>query len=227
MKNLAFIFDIDGTLVNLQKTWEEHYVSLYQEQCGFTLTSEELKAHFGPPELESHTTTLKQRGLYTAKKAQQLVDITEKNMVNLLSQMDLRPAVLPGVFDCLESLKRGSVGLGCATGNIQPIAESILRAAALRNYFLAVACSLPQTIGRYEIVSQAIDALQQQLKISFEPQEVFVIGDTPSDIKAAKQLGYVSVAVATGNYLREELAAHQPDMLLTDLTRFPSFLEKA
>lgn len=222
--DLCFIFDIDGTLVNIQKTWEKHYIFLYKEQCGFTLTEEELKSHFGPPELESHTTTLKKRGLYTPENAQQLVDMTEKSMVSLLSRTDLRSVVLSGVVAGLEYLKSKRAAVGCATGNIPSIAESLLRAASLRDYFSTVAGSLPQTPGRYEIVERAVASLEQQQGRHFNPKKIFVIGDTPSDIKAARKLGYISVAVATGDYSLSELCGHQPDILLPDLTGFQQAL---
>ena len=37
--------------------------------------------------------------------------------------------------------------------------------------------------------------------------DVFVVGDTPLDIAAAKAAGAVSVGVATGKYSRDELDA--------------------
>lgn len=45
-----------------------------------------------------------------------------------------------------------------------------------------------------------------------------VIGDTPKDIECAKHNNFISVAVATGRYSVEELAKHQPDFVLTDLS---------
>ena len=39
------------------------------------------------------------------------------------------------------------------------------------------------------------------------PDQVYVVGDTPRDIAAAKAAGAVSVGVATGTYSTQELAA--------------------
>src|SRR3989304_1354029 len=41
-----------------------------------------------------------------------------------------------------------------------------------------------------------------------------VSGDTPQDVKSARAAGAVSVAVATGKFGREELAAHRPQFIL-------------
>ena len=47
----------------------------------------------------------------------------------------------------------------------------------------------------------------------------WVIGDTPADIEAARAIGARVLAVATGKLKRDELAAHQPDLLHDDLTQ--------
>jgi phosphoglycolate phosphatase-like HAD superfamily hydrolase len=46
---------------------------------------------------------------------------------------------------------------------------------------------------------------------------VWVIGDTPLDVRCARAVGARVVAVATGWHSTEELATHEPDLLLTDL----------
>jgi phosphoglycolate phosphatase-like HAD superfamily hydrolase len=46
---------------------------------------------------------------------------------------------------------------------------------------------------------------------------VSLIGDHPNDIEAAKMNNIRSIAVATGTTTREQLAVHQPDVLVSDL----------
>ncbi len=48
----------------------------------------------------------------------------------------------------------------------------------------------------------------------------YVIGDSPSDIQAAKELGLYSIAVATGHYRLEELARENPDQLVPNLIQY-------
>jgi phosphoglycolate phosphatase-like HAD superfamily hydrolase len=45
-----------------------------------------------------------------------------------------------------------------------------------------------------------------------------VIGDTPRDIECGRAIGARTVAIATGQFGSEELAAHQPDFLFEDLS---------
>lgn len=45
-----------------------------------------------------------------------------------------------------------------------------------------------------------------------------MLGDTPRDIDCARAAGFVAVAIATGSYGKDELAAHRPDFLFEDLS---------
>ena len=52
----------------------------------------------------------------------------------------------------------------------------------------------------------------------FSPENIFVIGDTPRDIECGKIIGAKTVAIATGDYSRDQLASHHPDFLFEDLS---------
>lgn len=221
MKNYAFIFDIDGTLVNLRQTWEQAYNELYQRKHGFSLTESEMKGMFGPPELEGHSSVLKGREMYTLEKAEELVRATERTMVEVLSSVNMPDKVLPGAHEALQYCQEKKYGLACATGNIESIALAILDQAKLRPFFSAIAYSTPELSQRQLIVDKARQELQQQ-GYECTPPNTYVVGDTPSDIKAAQALSLPVIAVATGNYSLEELAEHRPDILLVDLKLFPA-----
>jgi phosphoglycolate phosphatase-like HAD superfamily hydrolase len=49
-------------------------------------------------------------------------------------------------------------------------------------------------------------------------EKVWVIGDTPLDVRCARAIGARAVAVATGWHSVDELAAAEPDLLLNDLS---------
>ncbi|HLP08014.1 MAG TPA: HAD family hydrolase [Opitutaceae bacterium] len=50
------------------------------------------------------------------------------------------------------------------------------------------------------------------------PDDLIVIGDTPHDIACARFVGAHAVATATGGFTYDELAAHQPDLLVRDFS---------
>ncbi len=55
------------------------------------------------------------------------------------------------------------------------------------------------------------------------PDEAVVVGDTPADIDCARASGCRVIAVATGRFTEEELAAHEPDATLRDLSDLDRF----
>jgi len=50
---------------------------------------------------------------------------------------------------------------------------------------------------------------------------VCVVGDTPSDIEAARAVGVPVIALATGIYSFDDLLAHQPDACLECASDLP------
>lgn len=220
MKNLhdhAFIFDIDGTLIDLRQIWEQTYNFIYQKKHGFTLTDAEMKSMFGPPEQECHDNILKGRGIYTPAQSAELVQGTENVMLLTLAQTDVKKHIIPNVISCLKELQRHKAALAIATGNLESIAYGILRHSCLQEYFPVVSFSSPQTPERYQIVAKAKHELEQLHGTSFDSWKTYVIGDSPSDIRAASQLGLHSIAVPTGHYSRDELRRENPTRLLSTL----------
>jgi phosphoglycolate phosphatase-like HAD superfamily hydrolase len=66
---------------------------------------------------------------------------------------------------------------------------------------------------------------RQQTGRPVEPHEVVVIGDTPHDIACARAHGCRCLAVATGTFTRDELAEHEADLLVDDLTGTEAILD--
>ena len=52
----------------------------------------------------------------------------------------------------------------------------------------------------------------------FDIDGAFVIGDTPLDIRHGRAAGACTIAVVSAKYGMQELASHNPDYLIPDLT---------
>jgi phosphoglycolate phosphatase-like HAD superfamily hydrolase len=70
---------------------------------------------------------------------------------------------------------------------------------------------------RDEIAAAAWRRGGEHLGKPIRGEETLVIGDTPLDIRCGRAIGARVLAVATGGATMEELAAHKPDFLVTDL----------
>ncbi len=75
-----------------------------------------------------------------------------------------------------------------------------------------------ERLHRNDLPGLAISRLEARLGNPIERGQVLVIGDTSRDIDCARHAGVKVLAVATGHTSAEELAEHQPDYVLNDLT---------
>ena len=221
-KAQAILYDIDGTLINLREVWEQVFTELYQREFGFTLTADELKNMFGPPQLESHGVVLRGRDRYSTDVAMVLIDKTEIAMHNYLSTHSILNKVIHGVHDCLWNLR--DIPRTIVTGNIESVATAILRGSGIGSYFSMISCATPATTRRVEIVNEGIQKLERFFGVVYDRSQVYCVGDTPSDVKAALEAGVVPVAVTTGSYSAENLRSAGANIILSDLRGLPGLL---
>ena len=123
-----------------------------------------------------------------------------------------------GVLRLLEQLQaREAVAVGLLTGNLQDGARIKLGYFGLFEYFKFGGFGDDHR-NRDGVAQAALTAAEQHANGSFDPNRVWVIGDTPLDISCARAINAKVLAVATGLHPTQELAESQPDRLLEDLS---------
>jgi len=131
--------------------------------------------------------------------------------------------VLPGVAELLDQLAlRHDVCLGLLTGNNQQGAQIKLGHFQLAHFF-AFGGFGDEHYERDEVARSAVEAAVAFVEIA-SPDHVWVIGDTPFDVRCARAIDARAIAVATGGHPLDELAAAEPDLLLEDLADVPAVL---
>ncbi|MCU0622579.1 MAG: haloacid dehalogenase-like hydrolase [Gemmatimonadaceae bacterium] len=125
-------------------------------------------------------------------------------------------AGVPAVLDALEG--RDDVVLGLLTGNIVDGAAMKLSAAGLDITRFRVAAYGSDHEHRPELPRIARERAMATLGRDVPRDTLVVIGDTPLDIGCAHAQGARAIAVATGRYRPDELAAHLPAAVLPDLS---------
>ncbi len=119
------------------------------------------------------------------------------------------PGVLP-LLDALDSLTaRDEVAVGLLTGNFARGAALKLGHFGLWRRF-AFGAFGDHHAERRALVPVAVEAAAAAGHPRFEPADIVVIGDTPLDVDCAHAYGARAVAVATGVFSYEELAATAP-----------------
>jgi phosphoglycolate phosphatase len=126
--------------------------------------------------------------------------------------------VLPGVVALLEQLRAQSrVAVGLLTGNVRDGARLKLGHFGIHHHFQFGGFG-DLHLDRDDVAREALQAIHGRFNGSVQPERVWVIGDTPLDIRCARSIGARAVAVATGWHAAGELAEHGPDLLLADLS---------
>lgn len=134
--------------------------------------------------------------------------------------------VMPGVREVLnEAAQHPDLLSLLLTGNTRAGAAAKLTHYELDGYFSDGAFSdgFPD---RTSVAEHGCSLARAILTDACPPVErMFVIGDTPDDIACGKAIGAPTIAVATGTYTREQLAARQPWLVLDELPSPGAFLE--
>ncbi|HEV3383693.1 MAG TPA: haloacid dehalogenase-like hydrolase [Gemmata sp.] len=210
------LFDIDGTL-------------LRTGGAGKAAMETGLRLAFGVAELRDEVpySGRTDRAIGRDMLAVHGIEPSFENQVRLqeayLSQLPVSLAkldgnVCPGIAELLQILHpRDNVLLGLLTGNIRRGAEHKLGHFGLWDYFVCGGFG-DEHYERDDVARTAIAEVTAHLGQTPDINDVWVIGDTPLDVRCARAVGAKVVAVATGWHPEEELASHKPDFLFTDLS---------
>jgi phosphoglycolate phosphatase-like HAD superfamily hydrolase len=124
--------------------------------------------------------------------------------------------VLPGAVELLDALQGPETFLGVITGNGQHGAQAKLAHFALGHRFDFGAYGDAHH-ERDDLARSALTALNLHLQQEIHPRDIWILGDTPYDVRCARAIGAKVLAVATGMHPLAELAEFQPDVLVADL----------
>lgn len=211
----AYLFDIDGTLLNSRDA--VHYFafqSALKSVFGIVSQIDGVPVH-GNTDLGILRAVLRREGFADSE-----IDSRMPQMVaEMCSEAErnreqMRPEVCPSIQQLLTVLHGQGKLLAVASGNLETIGWLKLEKAGLRWLFAFGSFSFPREL-RVDIFRHGID---QARKILGPDATVCVVGDTPSDIQAAKEAGSPVIAVATGIFKFAELLSVAPDACLTCAT---------
>ena len=208
----CYLFDIDGTLLNSRDAVHYHaFHHAIHDLCGVDARIDGVPVH-GNTDPGILRAVLRREGMQEPEITAFLPQIIERMYAEVKSnEQKLAPEVCPGIPDLLAYLRTRGKLLGAASGNLEPVGWAKIEKAGLRSMFAFGAFSWPRET-RAEIFSHGVELARAQLG---NAATVFVVGDTPLDIEAARCIGVPVIALATGVYSFDELLACAPDACFT------------
>ncbi len=131
----------------------------------------------------------------------------------------------PGIRSLLRRLKREkNVILALGTGNLEPAARLKLGPSGLNGYFPLGGFG-SDSIQRSALLKMAHRRAQKMSPSPIAPKDVFVVGDTPWDVKAGRAAGFTTIAVETGFATPQELRGSKPDHIGKDFRNTAKWLK--
>jgi len=214
------LFDIDGTLVSTGGAGAVAWRRAFEELHGIPADIGKFTdAGMTDPDVGAQTFEAVLGRRPSAHELAQLVQRRLEHLPEAVAESD-GYRVMPGVPERLRQLSREGHLLGLVTGNGDGAAYVKLSRGDLMRWFTFGAYA-SAGIDRPEIVRQAVRRGEAMLGEDVPNTQVYVIGDTPLDVRAAHAVECTAIAVATGHYdaaaLREAGADHVIETLEQEL----------
>jgi len=220
------LFDIDGTiLTTVRQAWENPFKDAMEQAFAAEGKSRTIDTGKYRPGGKTDTQIiyeiLGQNGVEESEIVHFLPKIRSKYLQLLRTTVEGNPAYVslkPGIGPLLKELHaHPDVLLGLLTGNFEEGARIKLGVHGLNDYFGFGAFG-ENARQRSELPQRAVDAAKHHKGHHFSEKEIVIIGDTPNDIHCGRHLHVRTIAVATGPFKVEELAAEGPDFVFQDLS---------
>jgi len=194
VKKRLLLWDIDGTLVRTRRpsSLNPHVNAL--TRLGYSVSDHSIQLS-GSTDYEVILELLKKNEIILTKNKLREIFIEidkEAQQLDLISEFDL----YPGVRNMLDELSALEWTHGILTGNTHNRMISKLLSSNIIQYFfkeLMFSCNFGDS--RKDICKNAAGIIHKEIY-----QKIYIIGDTPKDISAARSIGFPVISVASGNY---------------------------
>ena len=214
------LFDVDETLIHSggagARSWNAAFETIYGKPA-------DIGKHTSAGETDPQVARETFVGVMGRQPDEnELSRIYAQYLLHLADDIGHAPGyrVFPGAVATLNALVAAGVTLGLVSGAMEGAARTKLVPADLNRFFIFGAYG-SDSPDRAELTGIAIEKAAR-LHAGLTAGQVFVVGDTPRDIDAARQEGAVSVGVASGHFSVDELTKAGADHVLGSLTEpFP------
>ncbi len=217
----AVIFDIDGTLVDTFEVYQNVFnqgiapygvapvaQEILREYLAKGLSLRQILQNIFPGPIDNET--------YAACRT---------DIINRFKEAELDEVKpFPGAEELLGHLQQKGIKIGVATGRVSSCEDEWIRFArlGLDRYISAIVTS-KEVQNRKPAPDVIIECAR---KLNVPPENCIAIGDTVSDIIAARRAGSMVAAVTTGHEDEELLLKEGPDILFHSLSDLIVYLER-
>ncbi len=206
---VSVIFDLDGTLVDSEKTWRKA-MGIFMEDLGLGDKTDEVNAQLvGLTEKDAmqKLTHLYDIPVHPEKLSEKRLDI-----VHNLHATDTE--LFEGVHELLSSLEESNYKTALATATDRALCDYLISKHNLRRLFDVILSAHDVERGKPhpEVFLKAAEAM------CVDPSECIVVEDSPRGLEAARGAGMKTIAVKhDGIFSDEELLSKNPNRLVNHI----------
>lgn len=205
------IFDIDGTLTQTNKLIYDTFNHVTEKYLNKTYTPIEIHGMFGPPEEIAIERLVGSDRIDDAMA--DFVSYYERHFPN-------KAEIYEGIKEILEYLTKKGLRLAVFTGKGRSTTLITLEKIGITQYFDMIITGTDVT--NHKPSSEGICRIIEEFKLM--PEQVLMVGDAVSDIKAAHEAGVAIAAVVWDSYAKEKVVTMQVDYLFHSVDQFARWL---
>ena len=131
-----------------------------------------------------------------------------------------RSCLYDGVTEALEFLKTTGVKIGCVTNKASEFTLPILKDLGISDYFETVLCG--DMVERKK--PDPLPLLMSAEKLGVSPEASMMLGDSMSDVKAARAAGFSIICMSYGYNHGEDIRDYDPDAVVDSMAEIKNLI---
>lgn len=206
----GIIFDIDGTLTSTNDLIFESFRYVAKKYFRKSPTDKEIASLFGPPE-----------DVILKDWSGSMYDTVRRDYYDFYVKNHHMAALYPGIKYILDLIKAKNIPLSIYTGKGRTAAGITLRELDIEKYFDLVVTG--DDVKEHKPSAEGI--LMFISKFNLPPEKVLMIGDSVSDIKAARGAGVKIASVVWDSLSKEKVLKLDSDYVFHAVDELKEFIK--
>lgn len=132
----------------------------------------------------------------------------------------VRSCLYEGVPEAMEFLKSTGVKIGCVTNKASEFTLPILKDLGISDYFETILCG--DQVERKKPDPQPL--LMSAEKLGVSPKASMMLGDSMSDVKAARAAGFSIICMSYGYNHGEDIRDYNPDAVVDSMAEIKNIV---
>lgn len=214
------LIDVDGTLVDSVPDLA-YCVDEMLKQLNMPTRGEEAVRHWVGNGVER----LVKRGLINALDGEPDADLYGQALpifrALYAENTSKRSCLYDGVLDALDFLKTTGVKIGCVTNKASEFTLPILTDLGIADYFETILCG--DMVERKK--PDPLPLLQSAEQLGVSPTASMMLGDSMSDVKAARAAEFSIVCMSYGYNHGEDIRDYNPDAVVDSMAEIKTIVD--